>query len=664
MQNSNQNQSEVNLLRTFWRTMALQLLLVVLFIVFRQMLQEHSVLSLAANTTRVSTADLVNGALIKDLAIFIGTVLLVHFIWGGIIVVSCIPFFSRFENSDIRSLVWGTLFLLHLTLIISINSFFFPTSLLGYFRHTPLVEPVFITVLSILLIFLFLYGVKRVHYVLVIFLLLASSYAMYDFSTQEAGQQQNLDSPNVILIGVDGLRPDHLSGSFNRGMTPAIDNLMSKSTVYDRVYTPQGRTFVAWTSILTGMYPKNHKARFNLSSPDRVERPFRFIKMLREKGYFTNYAIDERRFNQIDKTYGFDNTVGPKIGAADGIISNFADFPLVNLLLKVPIARSLFPYLYLNRGYGKGYSAEDFNSAVIESLSLEKPNFLAVHFCQLHWPFTSPNFIEPSHHEWSGNYNHYMYSNMLGKVDEQVSSMLSGLQKRGLLNNAILIFLSDHGEGFKLERDRLAYAGEGVAPKLNLAAWGHGTNVASQEQAHVVLSVARYRNGKAVSEGSKVKGLFSLVDIIPTLISNLDIDISLSKLDGEVLPKESSEVNSDRHVFVESSLPVRSVNASFIDETKVMSEAGSYFKVNDDGRAVIKDEVYDELVARKQRSIYYKNWQLVALADYDELLLIDIDKMTWKTISDKSFEPDIKHMVGQLCVHYKKDYGFRADIWC
>lgn len=86
--------------------------------------------------------------------------------------------------------------------------------------------------------------------------------------------------------------------------------------------------------------------------------------------------------------------------------------------------------------------------------------------------------------------------------------------------------------------------------------------------------------------------------------------------------------------------------------------------MNDDGRAVIKDEVYDELVARKQRSIYYKNWQLVALADYDELLLIDIDKMTWKTISDNNFEPDIEHMVGQLCVHYKKDHGFRTDIWC
>lgn len=664
MQNSNKNHNEVNLLRTFWRTMALQLLLVVLFIVFRQILQEHSVLSLAANTTRVSTADLVNGALIKDLVIFIATVLLVHFIWGGVIVVSCIPFFSTFENSDIRSLVWGTLFLLHLTLIISANSYFFPTSLLGYFRHTALVSPLFIISLSILLIWLFLYGAKRIHFSLVIILSLSFAYIAYGIYVPSKGVQSAKGTPNIILIGVDGLRPDHVNGPLNQGMTPAIDNLMSKSTVYDRVYTPQGRTFVAWMSILTGMYPKNHKARFNLSSPARVERPFKFIHSLKEKGYFTNYAIDERRFNQIDKTYGFDNTVGPKIGAADGIISNFADFPLVNLLLKVPIARRLFPYLYLNRGYGKGYSANDFNQAVIESLSPEKANFLAVHFCQLHWPFTSLDFIEPSYQEWSGNYNHYMYSNMLKKVDEQVNAMLVGLKERGLLNNAILIFLSDHGEGFKLERDRLEYAGKGVEPKLNLAAWGHGTNVASQEQAHVVLSVAHYYNDKVVSKGNKISGLFSLVDIIPTIIDDLDMEIDLDKIDGETLPKKPSEVNAERYVFVESSLPVRSVNASFIDETKVMSEAGSYFEVNDDGRAVIKDDVYDELVARKQRSIYYKNWQLITLADFDELLLIDVERRTWKTVSDITSEPDVKYMIRQLCAHYKNDHGFRDDIWC
>ncbi len=662
MERDVQAQNTVSIARIFWRTMALQLLMLVLFVVFRQLLQEHSVFYLAANTTRIGSSHLVNASLIQELLFFFFSLGLIHFIWGVVIVISCLPYFNMTTNDNLRTMIWSVIFFLHVTLVLALNAYYFPTSLLGYYRHTLLVEPAVILTLTGVLTVLLLLGLRVIHISLlllaIIVAIISNSVLLKDKASYFSGK-----GTNIIFIGVDGLRPDHLNNQIKPGLTPVIDDLMSRSRVYDRVYTPQGRTYVAWMSILTGNYPKNHNARFNLSAPERVERPLSLVQKLKELNYFTSYAIDERRFNQIDETYGFNQTLGPKIGAADGLISSFADFPLVNLTLKTPLAKPFFPYLHLNRGYGKGYSGKEFNQAVLDALSMEHANFLSVHYCQLHWPFTSRDFIEPDKSEWSGNYNHYMYKKMLKKLDSQIGDFIAELKQKGILEDAILVFLSDHGEGFMLEKDRLIYGGEGSEPKLNLAAWGHGTNVMSQEQAHVVLSIARYKDGQSITKGQKVEGVFSLVDIAPTIAQQLNLDVGLEEYDGKPLPSDNSEVDKERFVYVESSLPVKSVNASFIDDNKVISEAGSYFEVREDGRAVIQTDIYDSLLARKQRSIYYKDWQLVMLPDYDKLVLIDINKESWDLVMPP-LRGEVAGMLEHLCAHYQGDSGFDPNGFC
>jgi len=70
--------------------------------------------------------------------------------------------------------------------------------------------------------------------------------------------------PNIIIIGVDSLRPDFLGYFGDNQRTPAMDQFLNQAAVFSEALTPLARTYPAWVSILTGMYPKKDSLRFNL----------------------------------------------------------------------------------------------------------------------------------------------------------------------------------------------------------------------------------------------------------------------------------------------------------------------------------------------------------------------------------------------------------------
>ncbi len=661
------------MMRTFWRTNALMLLLLVLLYNFRQLLQYYSSFSIATAMTHINQDDLFSHGMLTDLIQFSLLVIALHLIWSVIITLSCRPWFSFTRHEGIKTQIWLIIALMHFTLVLAANAYLFPTSLLGFLRDTPLASPIGLLILTGLIAYLFLWGVydlfgKFVTFSLIICALTFSFIMTLNFS--EAYKPADKENPNVFIIGIDALRPDHLGyRDPNNRFTPHINKFIAEASVFDNTYTPLGRTYVAWMSILSGQYPKNNGARFNLAPPELVQTKLPLIRELKKKGYKTTYAMDERRFNQIDEEYGFDRVIGPKIGAADAIISNVADIPLINLFVNLPFSDSLFPYLYINRAYGKAYSPELFNQKVSESLSTTQPNFLAVHFCQLHWPYTSRNFIDIESAQWRGNYNHFMYQAMLSKVDAQFRHLMDELERRGFLDNALVYLISDHGEGFMLEIDRLqAASGGNNDEELNVNAWGHGTNILSQEQSNVLMAYKKFSLG-AKAEPQKISGIFSLIDIVPTIFSELNMRLENSDkaFDGIILPVGKHSLSTEttqREVFVESSLPVKSINASFIDEKKVFSETASQYEVRDNGRVVMQPHFYKELIGKKQRAIYYKQWQLAILPDFEELILVDTKNKTWSSISNYHGPAPWKKMLSSLCQHYRDDPGFDPTDKC
>ncbi|MFT6987183.1 MAG: hypothetical protein ACJAT7_003036 [Psychromonas sp.] len=655
---NNSSVEPVSVKRTFFRTVALLLLLSVLILNYRSSLQPYSDISILTIFSAENTKTVLNGALIVDLSFFALTFFFLQLFWAYIICTSCKPFFNITENNNIRTLTWLIIVVLHLLLSICANSYYTPTSLLAIFRESFLSSIFFIASLGFCLFALFIGSLltekKYIRALLIVAICVFFSLP-YSFNLKTASAA-TINQPNIIIIGLDALRPDHLNIPYKSStLTPAIDGFIKNSISYQDTYTTVARTFVAWFSLLKSQYPITHGGRFNLTPDNFLDKKLEFTDLLKEKGYHTLYAMDERRFNPIDESYGFDLAIGPETGFADQLITSIADFPIINILANTKLAEYFMPYIFTNRGNGKTYDPTVFNNRVLNNLSVNNANFLAVHFCMLHWPFTSKDFINVDTDLWQDNYSHFMYLSLLNKLDMQFKDFMDKLEQQGMLENALVFIFSDHGESFKLTADKLTPREAGLQ-LLNVDAWGHGTNILDQKQAKILLSYSEYKNGKRINQAKVINGNFSIIDIVPTIAQKLNLN--LTKSEGAPLPLENNSLLNNRFIFVESSLPVKAINNSFIDTKKVFYETKDNYRVNKKGKVILKPEKYFDFIPKKQRSVYFQDWQLVMLPEMEDLILIDLIAKNWIPSALYKGKAPLKAMLHALCKHYENDYKF------
>ncbi len=91
---------------------------------------------------------------------------------------------------------------------------------------------------------------------------------------------------NVVLITLDTLRADALGTYGNPlGLSPHIDTLAASATVFDNAVSAIGTTFPSHTTMLTGLYPRDHGVRWN---GDGLGDGFTTLaETLAERGYQT-----------------------------------------------------------------------------------------------------------------------------------------------------------------------------------------------------------------------------------------------------------------------------------------------------------------------------------------------------------------------------------------
>jgi arylsulfatase A-like enzyme len=62
--------------------------------------------------------------------------------------------------------------------------------------------------------------------------------------------------PNVVIIGVDSLRPDHLGCyGYERNTSPNIDRLARDGALFENTVTQAPWTTASFGTILTSLYP-------------------------------------------------------------------------------------------------------------------------------------------------------------------------------------------------------------------------------------------------------------------------------------------------------------------------------------------------------------------------------------------------------------------------
>jgi arylsulfatase A-like enzyme/Flp pilus assembly protein TadD len=222
----------------------------------------------------------------------------------------------------------------------------------------------------------------------------------------------------VVLISIDTLRADHLPAYGYKGIeTPALDALRRDGVLFEKAYTPTPLTFPAHSSLLTGVLPAVHGVRDNVgyrldrAKIEKGELPF-LPWILKQQGYATAGAVS---------AYVLQGKGGLDTGFdlyEDGI------------------------EFRTNTGLGglQRPGSETLKLALGWLSSVKtRPFFLFFHLYEPHTPYEP---VEPFASRYASKYD-----GEIATADRIVGDLLAELKRLGVYDKALIVLLSDHGEG-------------------------------------------------------------------------------------------------------------------------------------------------------------------------------------------------------------------------
>jgi arylsulfatase A-like enzyme len=330
--------------------------------------------------------------------------------------------------------------------------------------------------------------------------------------------------PNILLIGIDSLRADHVSCyGYHRMTTPHIDRFARGGTLFENTFSAYIPTTPGYGSMLTGMdLFSTQVVALRHKGPLRPEVAT-LAEILREEGYNTTSV----GFRGNPASRGFDtylNFAGwgswnqgrsPKaqnlnevtIPELDRLVGE--DKPFFLFLRHMdPHAPYLPPYPY-ERAFYHGDECDPANKSM-EAVMSFKP------FRDFFATWMPPGIADK-------DYVIAQYDGAVAYMDAAIQTIFTALETHGILDETIVVINADHGETL-----------------YDHECWfdHHSTY---DNVLHVPL-IIRYPH--AVPAGQRLSGYNRQQDLVPTLLELADIKTGI-QFDGQsLMPMVRGEVAS------------------------------------------------------------------------------------------------------------------------
>jgi arylsulfatase A-like enzyme len=289
------------------------------------------------------------------------------------------------------------------------------------------------------------------------------------------GKQERAASPNLILIVIDTLRPDHLPCyGYPENTAPFLTRLAARGVVCERVHSTSSWTAPATASLLTSLHPVQHG----------VLKGFLAVQALRE-------IVPEV---QLDRVPAEVTTLAEMLQDA-----GYATWAVTD---NINISREQGFDQGFDRFWNFNYQgAEAVNAPLterIDKLRASEPFFLYLHYMDPHRPY----------HRQAPWYRHQegelldsiaAYDSEIHYVDQKIGELL---QLLGWEQNSVIVVTSDHGEEF-----------------LEHGGWDHGRSLYAE-----VLDVPLiFYSAQDSLAGRRITQRVSILDIVPTLRDFADL---------------------------------------------------------------------------------------------------------------------------------------------
>jgi arylsulfatase A-like enzyme len=338
----------------------------------------------------------------------------------------------------------------------------------------------------------------------------------------------NRNRPNIVIIISDQFRGDCIgaAGINPMGLTPNLDNMARRGTMFKSAICNQPVCAPARASIFTGQYPERHSVWKNgIALP---ENSTTIATVLRQAGYSANY---------IGKWHlgppGPDNSrqsLGPVPAQFRGGFLDLWEASNVLELTSHPYEGDLYDADNRPIPFSGVYRSDFITQRVRRFLDHAREPFLLVaSYLEVHHQNDIDQFVPPN--EYKGKYKNPFvpcdlrplpgswqeqlpdYYGCVRKMDDEVGAVLEALKASGHLENTIVLFVSDHGCHFKTRNTEYKRSPQ-------------------ESSIHVPLII----QGPRFDRGMVIPELVSHVDLAPTLLAAAGVSVPSSMQGRSFLP--------------------------------------------------------------------------------------------------------------------------------
>ena len=262
---------------------------------------------------------------------------------------------------------------------------------------------------------------------------------------------------NVLLIVMDTVRAQNLSlYGYDRPTTPNLQELSKNGVVFDWAISPSSWTLPSHASMFTGRWL--HELSVGVVTPLDDQYPT-LAEVLASKGYLTAGFIANTFYcgNEFGLSRGFDHYEDYTKSLTQAILyTSLADKALEKLGVVIGRNRFYWPK-----------TAEQVNSEFLHWLANHqtRPFFAFLNYIDAHDPYMPPDNFEGKFGSPELRANPYTvpidqrsqeeiqaeidaYDGSIAYLDHQIGQLMTELNWRGILENTLVIIVSDHGEQF------------------------------------------------------------------------------------------------------------------------------------------------------------------------------------------------------------------------
>jgi arylsulfatase len=255
--------------------------------------------------------------------------------------------------------------------------------------------------------------------------------------------KKNRTIRHVFLITIDTLRADHLScNGYIRQTTPFIDGLAAKGVQFSRAYSASATTATSHASILTGLYPGQHRV---LANGHRLaDSATTLAEILSENKVKTAaFTSTSAHFLAANMDQGFEFYEEPENALKTyGIKYRPAKLTVDNAIIwmdNFPEQKNLFMWIHLFDPHLPYAPPAEYVKEIKQSADLEKFE-----------KYLQPRMIDLEIFNQDANRKKLEllhYDAEIRYVDSQLQRFYNFIKTKRMLEDSLFIITADHGEG-------------------------------------------------------------------------------------------------------------------------------------------------------------------------------------------------------------------------